>query len=183
MLLIKASIGVYPYSLDDLRRDNPTYSIPDDLSGQNLSLWDAAEVLPTAPPTYDPAISILEEAAPELVDDIWYQRWSVRPLTQEELDAIVYPPNWKGFNFALFTNSDFVQYGISAQTVNPYLVPSIVERYGQITKLGLAESDFADYWTTFCTSLSVTVEHREQWASLAATYNLPIDFIDTIRGY
>jgi hypothetical protein len=104
------------------------------------------------------------------------------PDVPDEDSIAVLNTNWKSFNFALFTDPDFVQCGISAQAVNPYLIPSIIERYGQITKLGLTESGFADYWNVFCASLSITVEHREQWAQLAEAHHLPAEFVAVIRG-
>lgn len=104
------------------------------------------------------------------------------PKAPDESAISLLDTDWEGFNFSLFTDPDFVQYGILAQSVNPYLVPSIIERYSRISDVGLEQSRFADYWESFCSSLSVTPEHREQWAQLAEENSLPPDLVDVIRG-
>lgn len=91
-------------------------------------------------------------------------------------------PDWEGFNFALFSDADFISYGLAAQSVNPYLVPALTERYGKIAELGLAGSGFSAYWDSFCSSLSVTTAHREGWAVLAEANDLPADLVSVIRA-
>lgn len=91
-------------------------------------------------------------------------------------------PNWEGFNFALFSDADFISYGIAAQSVNPYLVPALTERYGKIAELGLAGSGFSAYWDSFCSSVGVTAIHREGWALLAEANDLPADLVSVIRA-
>jgi hypothetical protein len=97
-------------------------------------------------------------------------------------EEVILVPNWDSFNFTLFTDPAFIAYGLGAQGVNPYLVPALVERYGQIAKLGLQGSGFANYFIAFCNSLQVSLEHRGTWANLAGSFNLPGDFVQLIRG-
>lgn len=92
------------------------------------------------------------------------------------------PAQWTAFNFALFTDADFVNYGKTANQVNPFFVPALVERYGRIVLDGLQESNFAAYWQSFCLAFDVSAEHRNEWATLAKRFDLPEDFISVIRG-
>lgn len=91
-------------------------------------------------------------------------------------------PQWTAFNFALFTDVDFVNYGKIANNANPFFVPALVERYGMVAKEGLNESGFPAYWQAFCLNFNVSAEHRNEWATLAESFDLPIDFINIIRG-
>lgn len=92
------------------------------------------------------------------------------------------PPNWPGFNFYLFSNPEFITYGLAIQSANPYLVPAVIERYGQVAKIGLQESDFASYWNYFCQLGQVMPEHREVWADTAEAFDLPAEFVAVVRG-
>lgn len=103
-------------------------------------------------------------------------------IIPDDLIAELPPPKWTPFNFQLFSDPVFVAYGLVANSVNPYLLPALVERYGLVAKDGLFESDFPSYWQAFCAALSVTSEHRNQWADLAVSFNIPADFVETIRG-
>jgi hypothetical protein len=126
----------------------------------------------------EPTLSVLQQSWQDFVDSGVELEVIPDPAPFVEPPA----PNWKDFNFTLFTDTNFVSYGLAAQSTNPYLVPAIVERYGQIAKIGLIESGFADYWNAFCASLGVTVEHRDDWSELAEGFNLPADFISVVRG-
>jgi hypothetical protein len=131
----------------------------------------------TEPPEYD---AETQQLTSEYVVDLDTfedkQVWSVVDLPEPEL-----VPNWPGFNFWLFTNQSFVAYGLAANSVNPYLVPAIIERYGRVAKEGLAESGFAGYWNNFCGALQVSQEHRDEWAGKAVEFGLPSDFVDVVR--
>lgn len=79
----------YPYPLDQLRRDYPNTSFPNALSVALLAEFGIYPVTPTAPPEYDAASQIVEEAALVQIDGAWTQQWAVRDLTPEELKARV----------------------------------------------------------------------------------------------
>lgn len=66
---------VYPYTLTDLRRDNPGVSFPRDLSNFDTTPWHCYPVQPTEPPTAPG--KLLERASPELVNGVWQERWSL----------------------------------------------------------------------------------------------------------
>jgi hypothetical protein len=91
-------------------------------------------------------------------------------------------PNWPGFNFYLFSNPEFITYGLAIQSANPYLVPAVIERYGQVAKVGLQESDFASYWNYFCQLGQVLEINRGIWADTAEAFDLPAEFVAVVRG-
>lgn len=181
MNLIKLTTQSYPYTVSELRKDYPNVSFPSDLAELDLTEFDCAEVRIDAPPPHSQDTQTIESLPPSLIEGVWTVQWSVRDLSAEEIKERA-PVNWPGFNFWLFTNQSFISYGLAANSVNPYLVPAIIERYGQIAKAGLIESGFPDYWNNFCQSLGVSQEHRDEWAIAAEDSNLPSDFITVIRG-
>lgn len=73
-----------PYSLAELRRDNPTVcfplEVPDDLAAE----WGLLPLTPTAEPIIDRLTEELEEMTPQLIDGVWTQSWQVVPLAQDE---------------------------------------------------------------------------------------------------
>jgi hypothetical protein len=126
----------------------------------------------------DPTLSVLKMAWQEFLD------------SGEELEVILDPEplppalveDWPNFSLYLFGHPAFVTYGVTANTVNPWMLPAVVERYGRVLPEGLAESNFPFYWNIFCQALSVTTEHRNEWADMADTFNLRPDFVALLRG-
>lgn len=66
---------VYPYTLTDLRRENPQVSFPRDMTNFDTSPWHCYPVQSTEPPSAPGKLA--ERAAPELVDGVWYERWTL----------------------------------------------------------------------------------------------------------
>lgn len=74
----------YPYSIQDLKKDNPNVSFPSIIDeptkfGYSMLPIQKIEV------QEDYTKNILEEL-PELIDGIWTQSWSITDATQEEID-------------------------------------------------------------------------------------------------
>lgn len=174
MRLIRLSDGKYPYTLYDLQQEFPNTSFPRELSEIDLSKYGAALLVQLPEPEYDSTTQYLTRNPPELVEDQWVEGWTINEI----------PPSadWDSFNFALFTDTNFINYGILVTGVNPYLIPAIVERYAQIAKVGLLQSGFTNYWNVFCLTAGVSIEHRLNWFNLAETHNLPLKFKNLIKG-
>ena len=58
-----------PYSLGQLRRDNPQVSFPETIPAGTLAEYDVYEVVATEPPTYDDSTHKIEQSI-ELVDGV-----------------------------------------------------------------------------------------------------------------
>jgi hypothetical protein len=75
--------GIYPYSIAQLKQDNPQTSFPSEIPNALLAEFGVYPVEPTAYPTvgFDKNVT---EGQPELVDGVWKQVWSVTDATTEE---------------------------------------------------------------------------------------------------
>lgn len=79
-------VEIYPYSIGQLRKDNPSTSFPKEISSEILAEFNVVEVIASNSPeiTYSQKIS---EVNPTLENGIWKQTFSVSNLTPEELSA------------------------------------------------------------------------------------------------
>jgi hypothetical protein len=74
----------YPYSIEDLRKDNPNVSFPsiiDEATKSTYSMFSIQNV--EIPSDYTKNIS---ENLPELIEGIWTQNWTVADATEEEIN-------------------------------------------------------------------------------------------------
>jgi hypothetical protein len=89
-MYLKVNNGVvekYPYTINDLKKDNPQTSFPQNISNTLLEEWGMFPVLSTNKPDVDFTKKVIEKT-PNLVNGSWYQDWSVIDLTQAEIDDI-----------------------------------------------------------------------------------------------
>jgi hypothetical protein len=76
---------IFPYSIGDLRRDNPNTSFPRNPSDAVLADWNVFPVAEQSPPEYNPANQNLNQLNPTLVDGEWLQTWQVTAASTEEI--------------------------------------------------------------------------------------------------
>ena len=74
-----------PYSISQLRRDNPQVSFPETPTAETLAKYDVYEVVATDPPIYDDSAYNIEKSI-ELVDGVWTQTWVLVEHTAEDID-------------------------------------------------------------------------------------------------
>lgn len=92
MTYLKAVNGVvekYPYSIIQLKKDNPNTSFPSDMSDEVLAEWSVYPVTVTQAPAYDELTQYLEQTQPELVGEIWAVAWNVLQQPLEKADSNV----------------------------------------------------------------------------------------------
>ncbi|ABF64387.1 hypothetical protein TM1040_1654 [Ruegeria sp. TM1040] len=77
----------YPYSLEDLRRDNPRLSLPLTLPSFKLAEYGMLPVLIAERPTQAMDETAVLSETPELVEGQWVLGWTVRAKTPEEVAA------------------------------------------------------------------------------------------------
>jgi len=83
---IKRTDGITtPYSIGQLRRENPQVSFPQNIPEATLAEYSVYPLTPTDQPAYDPATHRIEEGTPVLVKGAWTQAWNVTALTDEEV--------------------------------------------------------------------------------------------------
>lgn len=89
-LIQNGEVIQYPYSLADLRSDNPGTSFPKNPSEDVLAEWNVFPVLATPEPPFNSTTQRAIWGAPVNVDGIWIHTWEVIDRPQDEVDAIIY---------------------------------------------------------------------------------------------
>ena len=77
----------FPYTLDQLKRDNPNVSFPQTISSETLASYNVFPVTLTEPPAHDQLVELVTTANPTLVDGVWTQAWTKVNRTQEEASS------------------------------------------------------------------------------------------------
>ena len=80
----KGQIDKYPYSISDLKSDNPQTSFPEQITDETLAEFDVYRVVESAPPQVDHTKNVVEED-PNLVNGVWYQDYTVVDASPEEI--------------------------------------------------------------------------------------------------
>ena len=84
--ITSGNVDQYPYTIGQLRRDNPNVSFPKQISDSLLQSYDVHEVSIDDLPSYDEKTQSIEQnAAPTLVDGSWVLGWTVNEKTSEEI--------------------------------------------------------------------------------------------------
>lgn len=81
--LIKTDTFEYPISIQEFNSRFPNNYIP----ASDWGLFGYAEVIPTAPPDYDPITQTTKEISPLQVDGVWQQAWEVVELDADTIVA------------------------------------------------------------------------------------------------
>lgn len=85
----QGAVAQYPYSIGQLRRDNPDTSFPAEPGPECLAGFHVAPVEPSPAPETKP-IERASPASPVLQDDVWTQQWEVETLPLEEARAALW---------------------------------------------------------------------------------------------
>ena len=78
-------VAVYPYSVDQLKRDNPATSFPAQMSDQDLAAWQVYPVVTQEPPAYDEATENCSQVDPIFSNNKWLMQWQVTDASAEEI--------------------------------------------------------------------------------------------------
>lgn len=87
-MYIKVNNGIiekYPYSIGELRKDNPQTSFPKNPSESLLAEWNVYPVKQIDRPIYDAITQNITEGNPIKLNDEWVQNWIVFEATSEEI--------------------------------------------------------------------------------------------------
>ena len=88
-MYVKATNGAvdqYPYTIGQLRRDNPNVSFPKVIPEAMLADWDVYPVAVEDRPSYGNGETVDQNSAPTLSDGSWSVGWTKRDKTQDEID-------------------------------------------------------------------------------------------------
>lgn len=84
--IINNEIVQYPYSIQDLRNDNPDVLFPHTYPYEILEQFNCYRVLETAKPTYDITKNIIE-GTPVFDGNVCHKTWTEIDASQEEIEA------------------------------------------------------------------------------------------------
>jgi len=93
----------FPYTLTDLRRDNPSTSFPVEISNQNLAAFDVYPVTASPVPNFDSKTHHVKQVV-ELVNGAWTQVWYLQKLPETQASA-----NVRGERNRLLADCDWTQ--------------------------------------------------------------------------
>ena len=124
----------------------------------------------------EPTLSVLQNAWQEFLDS-----GGELEIIPDPIPEIIVPaPDWDGFNAAMLTNTEFNQItGLVLETV-PTVALGIPAALAHVSTNGVTA--FALVFNAFCQIGNVSSEQREVWANIAEGFNLPIEFIDVVKG-
>lgn len=79
------TVETFPYSIGDLRRDNPNVSFPRNPSHELLASWDVYPVEDVTAPAYDLATENCNQVNPTLENGEWMMTWAVTTASSDEI--------------------------------------------------------------------------------------------------
>jgi hypothetical protein len=85
-LILNGAVEKYPYTIGNLRKDNPQISFPRSPSDDLLVTYNVLPVTRTDRPDHDPITEDVAEQPPEMIDGAWVQVWAVTPAEPEEIE-------------------------------------------------------------------------------------------------
>lgn len=81
----KPGVTPVPYSLAQLRQENPQVSFPQDIAIESLARYGVYQLRPTQPPEFDAATQNLAAANPVFDGTHWNQAWAVTQAEPSEI--------------------------------------------------------------------------------------------------
>ena len=80
-------ISKFPYSLEELRSDNPQTSFPVEMSASELAEWCVYSVEEPSPrPVCNEQTEAIELQPPSLIDGVWVREWLIVSVDPAELE-------------------------------------------------------------------------------------------------
>jgi len=86
--ITSGAVDTFPYSMGQLRRDNPNTSFPRQIPNDMLAEYDVYPVTTTDAPEYDDRTQRVEQdTIPTFVDSNWTLGWTTTNKTAEEIQS------------------------------------------------------------------------------------------------
>jgi hypothetical protein len=79
------TVQTFPYSIRELRRDNPNTSFPQNPSNEFLESWNVFVVQNRSAPSFDPATENCNQVNPTLDNGEWVTTWQVTSASADEI--------------------------------------------------------------------------------------------------
>ena len=178
MIRVTEAGTVWPYSLNQLRADEPSRSFSNRPSAAELAHYGVYQVQATAAPDYDPATHRVVKLPPVLSDGVWQQAWELVELTDAEKDAYyhaTHPPRWQAFGGAVWSMAEVNQLLATALQSAPALAMALPVGLGQAAQGD--QRTFVSAWQAARSAGLVAVELVAAVQALAVEHDLPEEFI------
>jgi hypothetical protein len=186
MIRVVGDETIWPYSLGQLRQDEPTKSFSVAPSDAELAVFGVFRVQSAAAPEFDPAAEKVVEIQPVLVDSAWVQTWEVVELTAAEQEAYFrqqHPPQWQAFGQAVWSNpaiGAMLRGGLQSDQTTPV---------SMALPVGLGQAAQDQSYDTFTNATQaayhaglLAVPLLRGIAVLADQFYLPKEFVSRIRS-
>lgn len=161
-----------------VRQANPNVSFSANPTDDDLRPFGYANVNPVPQPEVDWRIQRVEETLPEESGGVYYQQWSIRNATEQEIyeydNAHLPAADWKGFATEVMVNTE-------VNSLLSTVLSQLPGIYGGLT-VGLSQagqgdpSMFMTSWDYLVNMEMVDQETISLLQSLANKYNLPVNF-------
>ena len=179
-MMIRVANGqtIWPYSLGQLRQDEPSRSFSSSPSDAELAVFGVFRVAPQPQPSYDPAEARVIEVHPVGTDGVWQQAWEVAPLTTEEAEAYyraTHPPRWQQFGSAVWSLAEVNQLLSTALQAAPALAMALPVGLGQAAQGD--QQTFVNAWQAARAAGLVADSLVQALQGLAVQYDLPAAFV------
>lgn len=178
MIRVTEAGTVWPYSLGQLRADEPTKSFSSSPSSVELAVFGVFRVVQTQQPSYDPATHRVMEVQPVLSDGNWQQAWELQELTDAEKEAYyraTHPPQWQAFGGAVWSLVPVNELLATALQSAPALAMALPVGLGQAAQGD--QATFVNAWQAARSAGLVADELVAALQVLAVTYDLPAEFV------
>jgi hypothetical protein len=181
MTLIRVIDGqtIWPYSLGQLRQDEPQRSFSSNPSDWELSVFGVFRVQGTAQPEINPAVEKVQQVEPIEQDGVWRQQWAVVALSEAEAAdyyRATHPPRWLEFGAVVMGLPE-----IKAVLNGSFAVGETPLALGLAVGLGKAADGnsrtFINTWHQASAAGLIPPELIASMQMLATAHELPAEFI------
>lgn len=171
----------WPYSLQQLREDEPSFSFSSSPSEAELAYFEVFLVQPTVPPAPpDPDFQRVVEVWPVMFQDgTWRQQWEIVQLTpDEQIERYreTHPPRWVEFADSLTSNPAIAQlYAESPDLLDHSLTGGLIQ--------AVNTADFRTFASAWAKARAVGLVPAELLAAvqaLAVEHDLPAEFVESL---
>lgn len=184
MNYINLATKEYPYSLWQLRRDNPNVSFPATPTEDDIIPFGCRFVHPIPQPAFDPRTQQVIELPPEPDQGGAYQqRWQVVAASAEQIaawdQANAPQPNWGAFKTAVMSHPAVNQSLADALALAPAAATALAP-----TLLACERGEMADFATAWAAVMSVAplpVAAMGEMVALATANHLPAPFVQALQ--
>lgn len=180
MTMIRATEAgmIWPYSLGQLRIDEPSRSFSSNPSDRELAVFGVFRVQRQPQPDHDPATHRVMEVQPVEADGVWRQSWELVELTEAEREAYyrqTHPPRWQAFGGDVWSLAEANALLSTALQAYPALAMALPVGLGQAAQGD--QATFMHAWQAARSAGLVDDGLVQALQVLGTAHDLPAEFV------